>query len=186
VSALELQQRGLLELLKNRGSLPKDPYLRRVADSRELAMVRKIALWWRSFALEAQCRFTTRLLKRLGSFDLLVASYFDGNATSPFVEELSLSFLASLHDNEDRLIRDISRFEHALLTTRAGSAGTHEILWDRHPDLVVLALETGCKLPAPEPDCCYRMRVTRDLPHMIACTREATHIAMLPVSPNFP
>ena len=43
---------------------------------------------------EAQCRYTTRLLKRFASFDLLVADYFDHNKTSPFVEELSVGFLA--------------------------------------------------------------------------------------------
>jgi hypothetical protein len=172
MSALELQQRGLLDLLKGRAGLPDDPYLRRVANSRELAMMREIVLWWRSFALEANCRLTTRLLKRLGCFNAVVADYFDRNATSPFVEELSFGFLASLHDHADRLIRAMSRFEHALLTVRAGAAETHEILFDRHPDLVVVALDTGGELPPPESDCRYRMRVAAALPHMIACTRE--------------
>ena len=89
---------GLLALIKGRGAPPDDPYLQRVAGSRELAMVREIALWWRTFQLEAQCRFTSRLLKRLGSFQALVAAYFDNNATSPFVEELSLGFLRDATD----------------------------------------------------------------------------------------
>jgi hypothetical protein len=176
MSALERQQRGLLELVKQRFSVPADPYLRRVAVSQELVLVRKIALWWRAYALEAQCCFTTRLLKHLGCFDALVANYFDHNATSPYIEELSLAFLGSLHDHGDRLIRTMSRFEYALLATRAGSAVTHEIVWDRHPDLVILALETGGELPAREPGCRYRMRVARDLPHMIACIRESTRL----------
>jgi hypothetical protein len=174
MSDLELHQRGLLELVKNRGGQPCDPYLRRVANSRELAMVRKIALWWRAFALEAQCHFTTRLLKQLGCFDALVKSFFDHNATSPFVEELSLDFLGSLYDHDDRLIRAMSQFELALLKTRAGSAHAYEIMWDRHPDLVVLALETGGELPACELGCRYRMHIARDLPHMIVCNRELT------------
>src|SRR6478672_773667 len=93
MSNLERRQRGLLDLVKNRGGAPCDPYLQRVADSRGLAMVRKIALWWRAVSLEAQCRLTARLLKKIGCFDAQVASYFDRNATSAFVEELSLGFL---------------------------------------------------------------------------------------------
>jgi hypothetical protein len=177
MSALELQQRGLLDLLKGRAGVPDDPYLRRVASSRELALMREIALWWRSFALEANCRLTTRLLKRLGCFDALVADYFDRNATSAFAEELSVGFLASLHHHADRLVRAMSRFEHALLAVRAGATETHEILFDRHPDLVVVALETGGELPPPEPGCHYRMRVAAALPHMIACTRESAQDA---------
>ena len=109
MNALERQQRGLLALIKNRGSIPDDPYLARVANSRELAMMRGIALWWRTLTLQMQCPFTPRLLKRLGCFDALVAGYFDRNATSPFVEELSAGFLASLHDHSDPLIRAVAR-----------------------------------------------------------------------------
>jgi hypothetical protein len=168
---LEIHQRGLLAILKNRCGAPNDPYLRQVANSRELAMV--LALWWIAFALEAQCRFTMRLLKRLSSFDLLVATYFDHNKTSPFVEELSLGFLGSLHAHGDPLVRAVSEFEHALLTVRAGFAQAHEILWDRHPERVILALETGDQLPKREQDCVYRMRVAKDLPQMLVCVRES-------------
>ena len=111
MTGLELQQRGLLALIKGRGAPPGDPYLQRMAGSRELAMIREIALWWRTFQLEAQCRFTSRLLKRLGTFPSLVAAYFDKNATSPFVEELSLGFLRTLRTHDDPLVRAVSQFE---------------------------------------------------------------------------
>jgi hypothetical protein len=173
MNALERQQRGLLALLKNRGGIPDDPYLARVANSRELAMMRGIALWWRTLTLQMQCRFTPRLLKRLGCFDALVAGYFDRNATSPFVEELSAGFLTSLHDHDDPLIRAVARFEHALLAVKAGSPDSYEILWDRHPDAVVHALESGAELPVAESDALYRMRVARELPGMVACIRES-------------
>ena len=172
MSVLEHRQRGLLDLVKNRGHVPRDPYLRQVANSRELTMVRKIALWWRAMSLEAQCRFTARLLKRLGCFDARVGDYFDRHATSPFIEELSLGFLASLHDHGDPLVRSIAQFERALLNIRSGSADTYEIEWDRNPDRVVLALERADELPACEPNCRYRMQVSRDLPGMVACSRE--------------
>lgn len=171
MTGLELQQRGVLGLIKGRGIGTKDSYLERVAASRELAMVREIALWWRKFDLERQCGFSARLLKRLGRFDMLVARYFDGNATSPFVEELSLHFLTWLQADDDPLVRAVSLFERALLMVRAGSSGTFEILWDRNPDLAFRSLKDGTEIPGPEAGPPYRMRVARDLPHMVSCTR---------------
>jgi hypothetical protein len=174
MTGLELQQRGLLALVKGRGAPPDDPYLQRVAGSPELAMVREIALWWRAFQLEAQCRFTSRLLKRLGFFDTFVAAYFDNHATSPFVEELGPGFLSTLRVHDDPLIRAVSQFEYGFLEARAGSHASFEILWDRHPDHVFLALENGSELPGPEPGCHYRMQVARNLPRLVACSREFT------------
>lgn len=153
MSNLERQQRGLLELIKQRGDSPDDPYLRTVANSRGLVMVRKIALWWRAFELEGRCHFTTRLLKRLGCFHAMVANYFDRNSTSPFVEELSLDFLRSLHVDGDRMIRAMSQFEYALLAVRAGSAEIYEVLWDRHPENRRQASGPRTRLAVPHVHC---------------------------------
>jgi hypothetical protein len=172
MTRLERQQRGLLDLIKKRGAPSDDAYLQQLTGSRELAMVREIALWWRRFQLEDQCPFTSRLLKRLGAFEAMVATYFSQNATFPFVEELSRDFLSWLRNDRNQLIQAVSQFERALMEVRAGSAETFEVLWDRHPDLVLRALDQGSELPAPEQECLYRMRIDRDLPHMIACTRE--------------
>ena len=184
MTQLELQQRGLLDLVKRRGAPPSDPYLCRVQGSRELKVVQEIAIWWRTFQLEAQCRFTSSLLKRLSCFDSAVANYFNNNGTSPFVEELSYGFLNFLnghndgndgndgYDGYDGLVRTVAQFEHAVLQARAGSAEAFEVVWDRHPDYVILALENGSDLPGPEADCLYRMRIARDLPNMVSCTRE--------------
>jgi hypothetical protein len=169
---LEAYQRGLLDLVKNRGPYPEEAYLRRVAASPELGMVREIAIWWRVFALEAQCRFTSRLLRRLGCFDEIVVSYFNNHLTSPFVEELSDDFLASLATHHDALIRATSQFERAFLKVRAGSDEAFEVLWDRHPDRVFVAIENGGDIPAAEESCRYRMQVACDLPGMVACWRE--------------
>jgi hypothetical protein len=169
---LEAHQRGLLDLVKKRGVSPVDPYLRQVEGSAQLAMVREIALWWRVFALEAQCRFTSRLLKRLGLFQETVAFYFDNNRTSPFVEELSVDFLRSLRAHPDWLLRAVSQSERAWLQCKAGRGNAMEILWDRHPDRVFQALEDGSQLPPEEAGGVYRLRIDRELPGMVACTRE--------------
>ena len=172
MTQLERQQRGLLNLIKNRGLPPNDPYLRQVAGSRELTIVREIAVWWRAFQIEDQCYFTSRLLKRRECFDTIVTTYFNNNPTSPFIEELSRDFLNSLRDHVDCLIRAVSQFELALLQVRAGCTECFEVHWDRHPDRVILALEQGSALPDSEAGCLYRMRIARDLPRMLVCTRE--------------
>lgn len=173
VTELEVQQRGLLALIKGRNAPVEDNYLLRVMGSRELAMVREIALWWRAFQLEVQCPFSSRFLKRLGRFNALVAAYFDNNPTSPFVEDLSRDFLALLRGDEDPLVREVSFFEWALLEARAGSSRVFEILWDRHPDCFFRALNEGSSIPPAESGRRYRMRIARDLPHMVACTLES-------------
>jgi hypothetical protein len=173
VTELEAQQRGLLALIKGRSAPAEDGYLAQVTGSRELAMVREIALWWRAFQLEVKCPFSSRLLKRLGRFEALVAAYFDNNATSPFVEELSRDFLALLGVDEDPLVRIVSVFEHALLETRDGSSVVFEVVWDRHPDRFFRALNQGGDIPSGETGRRYRMRIASDLPHVVTCTMES-------------
>jgi hypothetical protein len=170
--SLELQQRALLHLLKGRGAPPDDAYLQHIAASRELAMLREIAVWWRIFQIERQCRFTARLLKRLGRLDQTVTAYFDRCATSPFIEELSRDFLRTLHDHPDPLVAAMSAFEYAFLEVRGGSTDSFDVIWDRSPDPVFAALEAGDDLPAPDPDSRYRMQIDRALPRMIESTRE--------------
>jgi hypothetical protein len=172
MTGLELYQRGLLDLVKSRGAVPEDPYLRQVAESRGLQVMREIAIWWRVFQIEAQCHFTSRLLKRLQCFQETVRSYFGTHRTSPFVEELSRDFLRSLQTHEIPLVRSVAEFEFAFLEVRGGCAGSFEILWDRHPDLVFRAIEEGEEFPIPEPGCVYRMRIARKLPGMVTCIRE--------------
>ena len=172
MTELEIHQRGLLNLIKSRAVAPNDPYLRHVANSRELAMLREIALWWRAFQIETRCRFTSRLLKRLDLFRALVEAYFNNSATSPFVEDLSRDFLLSLSHHPAPLVRSVSQFERAFLETRAGSPEAFEVLWDRNPDILLRALEESTALPELEPRCVYRMQIARDLPQVFACSCE--------------
>jgi hypothetical protein len=171
MTQLELQQRGLLDLIKSRGAPPSEPYLVSVAGSAGLGMIREIAIWWRAFQLEAQCYFTSRLLKSYGQFDALVSAYFKENATSPFVEELSRDFLLWLQAEGDSLIRSVAQFEYAFLEVRGNSDAVYEVLWDRNPDEVFLALEGLSELPKRDGNYSYCMRVGRSLPGTFVCTR---------------
>jgi hypothetical protein len=136
-------------------------------------MLREIAVWWRKLHLASQCRFTTRLLKRLGIFDALVSQYFNNNATSPYIEELSLGFLSALGTHEDPMVRGVSQFEWAFHTVRAGSGDRFEISWDRHPAVLLCALAGDDELPAPEDGVLYRMKIGGDIPGLFECSRES-------------
>lgn len=168
---LEFQQRGLRDLIKGRMPPVPDSYLASVSRSAGLQMVQEIALWWRELQLGVQCHFTARLLRQTGSFHAMVRNYFNGNSTSPFVEELSHDFLSFLSSHPDPLIRAVAQFESALLEVRAGSANAFEVLWDRNPDKVFLALETGAKIPAAEAGSVYETRIARTLPALVECHR---------------
>jgi hypothetical protein len=170
---LEDHQRAMLDLLKHRGAPGVDPYLQRVASSPGLAVLRDIALFWRSFHIETQCRFTSRLLTRLGLFDEVVAAYFDASSTSPYVEELSRSFLHWLRTYPDPFVQSVSQFEFAVLMVKSGSPDTFEVVWDRNPDAVLAALGSGAALPGSEDGCRYRLRLGPGVPGGLACTREA-------------
>jgi len=116
MSELERRQRALLALLKQRPVADcNDPRLKRVAASRELEMLREIALWWRRFQIEAVCRSTSRLLKKLGRFHAEVAAYFAANATSPFIEDLADGFLEYLSGDENADVASLASLERDAL-----------------------------------------------------------------------
>jgi hypothetical protein len=173
VNSLEYHQKGLLDLIKGRSPDKSDPYLERVAHCRELAMLREIAVWWRKLHLASQCRFTARLLKRLGVFDTLVSQYFDDNATSPYIEELSLGFLSTLGTHTDAMVRAVSQFEWAFHKVRARSVDLYEVCWDRHPAAFLCALAGDGELPAREDGVLYRMKIGGDIPGLFECVRES-------------
>jgi hypothetical protein len=70
------------------------------------------------------------------------------------------------------LVRSVAQFEFAFLDVYAGSQECHEVLWDRHPDSVFVALEDGSELPPAEPHYIYRMKICWNLLGMVCCSRE--------------
>ena len=172
MTTLEGYQRGLLDLVKLRGTTPSDPYLRAVANSRGIVVVREIAVWWRAFQIASACPLVSRLLRHYGCFDATVTEYFANNRTSPFVEELTDHFLAFLDGHANPFLRSIAAFERALLWVRAGSREAYEIYFDRNPDVAFEALEQAGTIPPPETEFRYHMTVAGHLPGMFRCTRE--------------
>ena len=172
-------QRGLLCLMKDRAA-PRvdDPYLQRVAESRELAMAREVAIWWRKLGLESYCVFTSRLLKRLGLFDELAESFFCRTAVSPFIEKLGADFLAEQSDHPDSLVASMARFELALVRVKQGDAREYQVDWNSNPESVFQALFQDLELPAAEPERLYRMSISARIPNLVSCTSHARRVVV--------
>ncbi len=173
VSELARVQKGVLALMKRREWQTDDPYLRAVAGSTGLRMLRKIALWWTMVSLEAQCRYTTRLLKRLGEFDAAVAGFFENEAVSPFIEEMGPDFLRRIMARHEPLLCSVAEFELSILLIQLGRGAAREIVWDRHPERAIVALERQEALPEPEPGWLYRLRIDPGERPTMRCEREA-------------
>ena len=171
MTPLEREQRGVLALLKGRPWAEDDPYLAQLSRSPRLALLREIAVRWRMYQLEAQCRYTTRTLKQLGRFESVVAEYFANYVTSPRIEEFSAAFLASLAGGSDPLLREVAATELALIAVRSGSPQTFHIVWDRNPDTTFGALLAQTPLPPATPGQGFLLRVDTALPGLLECTR---------------
>jgi hypothetical protein len=170
MSGLAESQGSMLRLIKARPINTKDSYLKLVEGSAELAAMREIAIWWRTYHLERVCVHTTRLMRRLGLFDQAVAKFNAGTAASPFAEEIGRQFAAAMSAHADPLVASMAQFEAALLKVRGGSAGRYGIEWDRNPNDVFRALEQGGELPPSEGMSCYFVEVAASIPGMVCCT----------------
>jgi hypothetical protein len=170
MSDLGQLQDNMLRLIKARPINTKDSYLELVEGSGELAAIREIAIWWRTYHLERTCVHTARLMRRLGLFGQAVAEFYASSAASPFAEEIGRQFVAAMSGHANPLVASMARFEAALLKVRAGDAGRYGIEWDRNPNDVFRALEQGGELPASEEMSCYYLEVAATIPGMVCCT----------------
>jgi len=170
MSTLAAQQRDLLALIKDRPVAVQDPYARSLIGSERVALVRTVAVRWRAYQIEAQCRYTSRLLKRLGSFDSRVARYFSEFRSSPHVDELSAEFLREQGRAPEPLVRAVATSELALIRAPLEEFDMVETCWDRNPDLVFRALDRFEELP-PREDTQYLLRVAPGSANFLQCWR---------------
>jgi hypothetical protein len=176
---LAQQQQALLRILRkdtqrvDTNPPETDPWLTEVVHSPGLAMVHEIAAWWLRFQIESHCRLTSRLMKRMGSFDQWLAAHSSENTIPPAVEELTHQFLSSLARHPDPLLRAVAAFEQACLTP-SGPPYPFTTLWDRNPNAALTALNQGTELPPPEPGIQYTLTLGPGSPLAIHCSRETT------------
>ena len=149
-----------------------DIWLTEITASKGLQLMRATISWWQRFQIELQCRYTSRLLKRYSCFEESVHACFAGRSAPPSIEELGSSYLTSLQTHEDNLVRAVAEFELACLVPSAAGSRPVLIPWDRNPVDVILALDSGTELPAPEPETRYTLCIGADIPGGMSCIRE--------------
>lgn len=170
MTSLAEHQRALLDLMRGRALAPcDDPYLARVAGSRELAFLREVSLFWCAVGIRSTCTWTAQWLDRHGSLDEAIAAFHSGEDVSPYVETAGRRFLARFLAHADPVAAAIAALELALLRVQAGETGVFRVDWDRNPNAVIRALRTGDVLPEAEPGRVYRLEISSDFVELMRC-----------------
>lgn len=180
---LREQQQALLEILlghaaaaesaephPSRAGLATDPWLSSVLGSPGLRILRRTASWWQRFQIESYCRLTSRLMKRLGCLEDYLEAHFAAHPAPPYIEELTAEFLTALSNHVNPLLRAVAQFELFCMAPADAPARSTEILWDRNPETVLVALARSLPLPGPESGVLYRLRLSSTEP--VTCVRE--------------
>jgi len=156
-------------------SLPvlTDEQLLELARARGLTVLREIAALGRAFVIESACPWTSRLLKRLGSFEANIAALHLRDNTAATLESAREQFLFRMSADPDPLVVAVARLELALFRIHQGRTDEYLVEWDRNPELVFQALRSGADLPPAEPGARYRAYISRDIPELVRCERES-------------
>jgi hypothetical protein len=139
---LATHQRKLLGLVRAtyQPSSEEDPYIQRVAGSRELAEAQRNILLWRVFVLERTCVLTFALLTRKGLAEDALTQFIARCNISPFRETQAPTFLEMLSEHPDDLVASVAQFELALQRVSRGEAGAHIVRWSVDPAVTLHAL----------------------------------------------
>ena len=136
-------QKGLCQMLKETyaPTLADADYFQRIYPSRELALVKEIAVWWRALQILNYCPMTSRYLKMNFIFDDWIKAFYAQNNVSPFIEVAGVHFLNFLSkQTDDKILRSLSAFEAALLQVKKGSDKQFVTLWHCQPNELMYRL----------------------------------------------
>lgn len=159
-------QRQLLGLIKfnYQPSDDDDPYIRAVAQSEHLEVLREIVIWWRAYGLQRYCPLTSTLLKRRQLFDDAVRLFISKCDISPFIEKLGPTFLEEMSDYEDSLVASMAQFELALIKVKKGDPSEYLVAWQYEPYTLLNALLNDSPLDLESAAGQYQTIISHDLP----------------------
>jgi hypothetical protein len=139
---LQQLQTGICSLIKMRDTQgSEDTYIKHTSTSSNLALIRKIALWWRKIQIENTCILTANILKLKGIFEMQLLAFFKDEVYSPFREEIYLQFLLYISQKKiDSLTHSVSQFELALIKLKLGEKVETSVFWKYDADDVIHGL----------------------------------------------
>lgn len=165
---LEAYQCGLAALVlgaDGEGDDAELPYLRDLAGTARLALVREVVCFWRAHQLAGFCVLSAALLKRWGRFEDAIARFIATVEFSPLLEEAGLQFLQFLTSDADPIVAALAQSEMALHATHTHPELELVVVWPCHPAPVLAAILNPDSAPLPEfPSVSCRMRIARFLP----------------------
>jgi len=163
---LAAHQRKLLGLFRTSYQVcaDDDPYIHRVAHSKDLEEGRRNILLWRIYVLERTCVLTVTLLRRRNLLEETLSSFITQNNISPFRETQAPAFLEALTGHRDRLIASVAQFELALMKVRQGDPCSYVVLWNVEPSTILNSLARNIPLEDEVPEGAYQILISRDIP----------------------
>lgn len=163
---LAVHQRAMLGLFRAtyRVSDDDEPYIRVVAQSRDLQEARGNVLMWRIYVLQRTCPLSIALLQRHGLLRRAIEDFIAQCNISLFRETQASAFLELLSGHADRLIASVAQFERALALVRQGDSRSHVINWSVEPGVVLHSLASDLPLPDELPAGNWYVTLAHDLP----------------------
>jgi hypothetical protein len=150
---LAAHQRKLLGLIRSTYQVcpDDDPYIRRVAQSRDLDEARRNIFLWRIYVLERTCVLTFTLLKRRDLLEEAVSAFITRHNISPFRETQGPAFLEMVSGHHDTLIASVAQFELALMKVRQGDPSSYTVSWNVEPHSILNSLAKDIPIDDPVP-----------------------------------
>jgi hypothetical protein len=159
-------QRKLLGLFRcsYQTGVDDDPYIRKVALSKDLDEARRNIFLWRIYVLERTCFLTFTLLKQRKLLQETLSAFIKSHNISPFRETQAPAFLEALSDHPDDLVASVAQFELALMRVRQGDPSSYTILWNIEPGVVLNGFAKDLPVESLGPEEPYQVLVSASLP----------------------
>lgn len=140
LESLQTNLHGLIKFNEIPLEMTND-YLREIQSSKNLRLIKKITLWWRTIQIEQFCRLTAGLLKTRGEFDLQLSNFISEKDFSSFRDEIGLQFLDYIiYKKLDSLLQSVAEFELSIIQLKKGEPVQCCISWQFEPYSVIQGL----------------------------------------------
>jgi hypothetical protein len=162
---LATHQQAMLRLMRvsDFSQYEQDPYIQRVAQSRDLLEARNNVFLWRAYVLARTAPLTFNLLKQRGDLRTELDAYIADNNLSPYRETHAEIFLDRLCDSANDIVARVAQFERALIHVKRGHGVRSVLTWNKDPLPLLLSLAKDA--PFEEAICedgIYEIVVTRE------------------------
>ena len=164
---LATHQRKLLALFRcsYQPGVDDDPYIRKVALSKDLDEARRNIFLWRIYVLERTCFLTFTLLKQRKLLQESLSAFIKSHNISPFRETQAPAFLEALSHHPDGVVASVAQFELALMKVRQGDLRSYTIPWNVEPGTVLNSLAKDLPIENIGPEAPYQVLVSGNLPY---------------------